>query len=69
MARKVNSAWNKYLSQTGNSSSNKPPEPNDRHQLILSIIGTETSVGIGVGEAGFGEVCKYSLINASFITC
>ncbi|CAI6359115.1 unnamed protein product [Macrosiphum euphorbiae] len=55
MARKVNSAWNKYLSQTGNSSSNKPPEPNDRHQLILSIIGTETSVGIGVGENGFGE--------------
>ncbi|XP_003243190.1 uncharacterized protein LOC100571575 isoform X2 [Acyrthosiphon pisum] len=55
MARKVNSAWNKYLSQTGNSSSNKPPEPNDRHQLILSTIGTETSVGIGVGETGFGE--------------
>jgi len=56
MARKVNAAWKKCLNKTGNSSSNLPSEPNDRQRLILSIIGTETSEGIGTGEIGFDEV-------------
>lgn len=33
-----------------------PPEPNDRQRLIINIIGTETSEGIGAGELGFGGV-------------
>lgn len=33
-----------------------PSEPNDKEKLILSIIGEETSTGLGVEEAGFREV-------------
>lgn len=54
-ARKKNSDLKKYLGQTGNKTTRMPPELNEREKLMISIIGKETSEGIGVGEAGFGQ--------------
>lgn len=48
MARKVNYTWKNNLNKTGNSSSNQSIEPNDRQKLIIAIIDTETSEGIGI---------------------
>lgn len=53
--KKINAEIKKYLSQTGNNTNKKAPELTERESLIISIIGRETSEGIGVGEAGFGQ--------------
>lgn len=66
-AHKKNAELKKYLGETGNHTHKNPPELTERENLIISIIGKETSEGIGVGEAGFGQPTFEPNINEDLI--
>lgn len=54
LARKQNASWHKTLRRTGNNIDlDQINELSDRQKLVINIIETESSVGLGKEEARF----------------